>query len=100
MMVSWPQNAPHRLVNDDCMNVSLSIEHQTPEAVLRANVIYANGIMRRRFGSRPQLQDGFNAANLAKFGLARAVKAARKQEAKPAIASSFKLCDRRPGAIL
>lgn len=100
LMVSWPQNAPHRLVNDDCVNVSLSIEHQTPEALLRANVIYANGIIRRRIGSRPRLQDGFNAANLAKFGLARALKAARKPQTKPAIPPSFRLCERRPGTIL
>jgi hypothetical protein len=100
MMVSWPQNAPHRLVNDQVMNVSLSIEHQTPEALLRANVIYANGVMRRRFGSRPRLQDGFTAGNIAKFGLARAVKAARKAPAKPGAPPSFKLSQEKLGALV
>jgi hypothetical protein len=100
MMVSWPQNAPHRLVNDQVMNVSLSVEHQTPEALLRANVIYANGMMRRRFGSKPRLQDGFTASNLAKFGLARALKASGKVPAKPAAAPSFRLDRERPGALV
>jgi hypothetical protein len=80
VMVSWRQNAPHRLVNDDCLNVSLSIEHQTPQALMRANVIYANGVMRRRLNTAPRLQDGFIPSNLAKFGLARAAKAVKLQK--------------------
>ena len=41
MMVSWPQNAPHRVENGDMLNLSLSIEFMTPEALLHANVAYA-----------------------------------------------------------
>jgi len=92
VMVSWPQNAPHRLVNDDCLNVSLSIEHQTPQALMRANVIYANGVLRRRMGAAPRLKDGFTPSNLAKFGLARAAKAVKLQKpAKRVLEPSFRL---------
>ncbi len=92
VMVSWRQNAPHRLVNDDCLNVSLSIEHQTAEALMRANVIYANGVMRRRLRASPRLQDGFTPANLAKFGLARAAKAVGLQKpTKTVLQPSFQL---------
>ena len=74
-MVSWPQNAPHRIVNDDMLNVSLSIEYMTPEALMRANVVYANGLLRRRLGTKPRVQAGFHPTALAKFGAARAAKA-------------------------
>ncbi|MDP8917026.1 MAG: hypothetical protein M3M95_07490, partial [Pseudomonadota bacterium] len=47
MMVTWPQNAPHRLVNGPMLNVSLSVEFMTPAALMRANVIYANGLLRK-----------------------------------------------------
>lgn len=74
-MVSWPQNAPHRVANGPMMNVSLSIEHMTTEALVRANVIYANGVLRSRFGLSPRLKDGIGPTNVAKFAFARAVKA-------------------------
>jgi hypothetical protein len=43
-MVTWKQNAPHRIENGPMLNVSLSIEFMTPPALMRANVIYANGV--------------------------------------------------------
>lgn len=49
-MVTWVQNAPHRIVNEVGINVSLSIEFMTPKGLLHANRVYANGYMRRRFG--------------------------------------------------
>ncbi|MFZ5668996.1 MAG: hypothetical protein ACOY4K_05850 [Pseudomonadota bacterium] len=74
-MLTWPQNAPHRIENGPMLNVSLSVEFMTPAALLRANVVYANGVLRRRAALRPRLADGFGPANLAKLGLARAAKA-------------------------
>jgi hypothetical protein len=100
VMVSWPQNAPHRLVNGPMLNVSLSIEYLTPAAMLRANVIYANGVMRRRLGARPKLSEGYTPANLAKFGLARAAKALKLQKPVATKASpSFRLQPGQPGQI-
>lgn len=81
MMVTWPQNAPHRIVNGPMMNVSLSIEFMTPQALLRANVIYANGVLRRRFGMEPAIQKGLDLRALTKFGLARGFKALKLQKA-------------------
>jgi hypothetical protein len=100
VMVSWPQNAPHRLVNGPMVNVSLSIEYLTPAAMMRANVLYANGVMRRRLGARPRLADGYTAANLAKFGIARAAKALKLQkEVSTRAPPSFRLDAARPGEI-
>lgn len=50
MMATWPQNGPHRIVNQDMVNVSLSCEFQTHMSLVRANAIYANGVFRRNFG--------------------------------------------------
>lgn len=74
-MVTWRQNAPHRIENGPMLNVSLSIEFMTPAAVARANLIYANGVLRRRAGLAPRLQEGLTAANLGKLLLARGAKA-------------------------
>lgn len=75
MMVTWPQNAPHRLVNGPMLNVSLSIEFMTPGALMRADVIYANGLLRKRLGARPRLPARLGPAVLPKVAVARTAKA-------------------------
>lgn len=74
-MVTWCQNAPHRIVNGPMLNVSLSVEFMTPAALIRANVLYANGILRKS-GVRPRIQKAPHPTAIAKFALARAAKAA------------------------
>src|SRR5258708_2340775 len=49
-MLHWPLNAPHRIVNGDCVNVSFTTEHFTPGDRRSFFVNYANGILRNRFG--------------------------------------------------
>jgi hypothetical protein len=78
-MVTWPQNAPHRVTNGPMVNVSLSMEFMTPAAVLRANIMYANAILRRRFGLSPRVQARLGPVALAKLALARAVKSGRRR---------------------
>ncbi len=45
---AWPLHAPHRVINDDNLNISISVEYTTPKALLANGVLYANGWMRRR----------------------------------------------------
>ncbi len=78
-MVTWPQNAPHRIENGDMMNVSLSMEFMTPASLLRANVLYTNGMLRRAFGGRPEVQAAPDPRAFAKLGAARAIKALRRE---------------------
>ncbi|MDO8900169.1 MAG: hypothetical protein Q7V15_02330 [Phenylobacterium sp.] len=100
-MVTWAQNAPHRIENGPMLNVSLSMEFMTPQALLRANVIYANGVMRRRAGLRPRLSDGVSAANLGKLALARGAKALKLQKAhERVLPATFRLDPAQPGAVL
>lgn len=75
-MVTWRQNAPHRIENGPMLNVSLSVEFMTMAAAMRANVIYANGVLRKA-GMTPSIQAVPHPAALAKVGLARVAKATR-----------------------
>lgn len=46
----WPQHAPHRVINGDNLNVSVSAEFSTPNSMLTNGVFYVNGRLRRQFG--------------------------------------------------
>jgi hypothetical protein len=100
-MVTWKQNAPHRIENGPMLNVSLSLEFMTPAALMRANVIYANGLLRRRLGARPKVHAGFTAPAVAKLAVARAAKALKLQRPNPRVLpTSFTLDATRPGTLL
>lgn len=52
-MFFWPLNAPHRIENYGCLNISLTTEYLTEE-IRRANVVTrANGMLRYRFKRIP-----------------------------------------------
>jgi hypothetical protein len=74
MMATWAQNSPYRLVNSDALNVALYAAFMTPAALLRANVIYSNAVMRRKFGMAQRLVPSPSPFNLLKLGLVRAAK--------------------------
>lgn len=95
-MVTWRQNAPHRIENGPMLNVSLSVEFMTMAAAMRANVIYANGVLRKA-GIRPQLQTVPHPAALAKVGFARVAKAAGLvKQFERQLPSTFDLSDGVP----
>lgn len=71
MMATWAQNSPYRLVNNDSMNVALYAAFMTPASLLRADVIYGNAVMRRRFGLAQRLAPSPSPLNLLKIGLGR-----------------------------
>ncbi len=53
-MVHWPLNRPHRVVNEDCLNISVTTEHWTPEIRKSYAVNYGNGVLRRVLGYAPR----------------------------------------------
>lgn len=79
---TWPRNAPHRVRNADCVNVSFTTEHWTDD--LRAGYVvdYANGLLRPVFGGRDLSRKTSGPAFLAKFALAAAHKGWRKLAAR------------------
>ncbi len=100
-MLTWPQNAPHRIVNGDMVNVSLSIEFQTPKALWHANVLYANGLLRRWFGLDPSVRTSPRALEPFKIALARVVKlfGGFKGHKSP-LTPRFSLDPRHPGGMI
>lgn len=100
-MVTWRQNAPHRIENGPMLNVSLSIEFMTPPALMRANVIYANGVLRRRLGAKPRIQNGFGPTTLTKLAVARGAKALNLQTPHVRhLPVTFGLDASRPGVLV
>lgn len=98
-MVAWAQNGPHRIENGPMLNVSLSIEFMTPAALMRANVLYANGLLRKA-GLNPRIQSAPHPAALAKVGLARAWKAAGlARSLERTLPITFDLREGVPGAL-
>ena len=73
-MLHWPLNAPHRVENMDCLNVSFTTEHWTRELRNSYAVHYANGILRRWAGARNLARQTGGMALYAKMALAAAVK--------------------------
>ena len=71
----WPQNAPHRIVNPDCLNVSLSIEYMTAPSLWRANLLYAHGCLRRKFGLDLDIAKSSVFLDPAKIAYGRLIKA-------------------------
>ena len=91
MALTWPQNAPHRVQNSDSMNVSLSCEFMTLPALIRANAIFTNGLIRRRFGGKPSISPKLGPATLAKAAIARAAKLTHRVPEKGPTPLSFEL---------
>lgn len=81
VMVTWPQNAPHRIDNCDSLNVSLSVEFQTMGSVIRANAIYANGVLRRKLGLSPHIDRSGKAGLYTRASIARVMKAFNSRKA-------------------
>jgi hypothetical protein len=98
---AWQQNRPHRVQNGPTINVSLSMEFMTPGALARANVVYANAQLRKRFAAKPAVQDAVGPRMLAKLAYARALKAAerRRKVYRPILAPTFALDPVRPGEM-
>ena len=100
-MVTWPQNAPHRIENGPMLNVSLSVEFMTPQALMRANVIYANGLLRRRLGAKPTVQAGLSPLALSKLAVARGAKVLGLVKPNPRVLPcTFTLDATRPGVLV
>ena len=73
-MLHWPLNAPHRVENLDCLNVSLTTEHWADDLRASYAVHYANGVLRRWTGGQQLARQTSGAGLYAKMALAAAVK--------------------------
>lgn len=70
----WPQHSPHRVVNGDDLNVSISVEFSSPQSMLTNSVFYTHGRMRRTIGWAPKSRSPLQALSPAYLLLAKALK--------------------------
>ena len=101
-MLHWPLNAPHRVDNHDCLNVSMTMEYFTDKIRRSHMVTIANGILRHKMGFSPRSQatDGPGFWTKAVFQKAMKNTSWVKRENKPRKPSSFTLDRSRPGAVV
>jgi hypothetical protein len=101
-MLHWPLNAPHRVENYDCLNVSITTEYWALETQRRHKVHMANGLMRYRFGMKPGAGQitgpGFWARNVLQAAARRTGWLDEVRKARRPI--DFKLDRQRPGGIV
>lgn len=80
MALSWPQLAPHRIQNANCVNVSLSCEFMTTQSLVNANAIYTNAFLRENMGLAPRAQNGLGPMSLGKAAFAAMHKICSRRE--------------------
>ncbi len=101
-MLHWQLNAPHRVENHDCLNVSMTTEYWTDEIRRRQMVNLANGILRARLGRSPASRATSGPAFWAKAamqaGMRRAGLLARGRKSVRPI--DFRLDPAEPGRIV
>ena len=70
--LNWGLNGPHRVVNENCLNISATTEHWTADVRNSYAVNYANGVLRKKFGatSLSQKSDGLSVYPKAALALA------------------------------
>ena len=100
-MIHWPLNAPHRVDNHDCLNVSMTMEFFTP-AIRRQHIVNrANGIMRiLKITPRSTAAEGLDF--YAKAALQRALRGTslvRRHDAMRVIDPVFRPDPSRPEAV-
>lgn len=100
--LAWPLNAPHRVENYDCVNVSMTVSF-TNEEIRRAQIVHlANGMLRHRFGMEPKSRAIAGPSFYAKALLQKALRDSSwvKRERSARRPVDFKLDGRRPGEIV
>lgn len=101
-MLNWELNAPHRVENLDCLNVSMTSEHWT-ESIRRSQMInMANGFLRQKAGLNPASRAtegaGFWAKAVLQAGVKRAGLLNKQRKARRPV--QFKLDPEHLGEII
>lgn len=101
-MLHWPLNAPHRVENYDCLNISMTVEYWTDEIRRAHKINLANGILRHRFGLTPRSRATHGPAYAGKAMLQKVFRdqqwVKRQRSARRPV--DFRLDPARPGQIV
>jgi hypothetical protein len=102
-VATWRQNAPHRIVNGNNLNISLSTEHLTPRMRRRINVFRANRLLHGGLGLpvRSVATEGpaARAKEIIYYGVRAAQKLAGKRQVGHVVPVSFRVDLSAPDCI-
>ena len=101
-MLHWPLNAPHRVDNLDCLNVSMTMEYFTEDIRRTHMVTVANGILRSKLGMTPRRRSISGPAFWSKAVLQRALRDTRwvRRENRARRPAEFRLDPRAPDGVV
>jgi hypothetical protein len=101
-MLHWPLNAPHRVENLNCLNVSMTTEYWTEYVRRRQMINMANGILRDKLGVTPRSVatsgPGFWAKAALQAGVRRSGLLKKARRARRPI--EFRLDPKVPGQVV
>ncbi len=101
-MLHWPLNAPHRVENLDCLNVSMTTEYWTEYVRRRQMINMANGILRDKLGVTPKSVatsgPGFWAKAALQAGVRRSGLLKKARRARRPV--EFRLDPQTPGQVI
>jgi len=72
-MITWPLNAPHRVENMTYC-VSVTTEYTTKESTVKNSVMYANAVLRQKFGMSPTWSSASTPEKMIKAGLGKTLR--------------------------
>ncbi len=101
-MLTWPLNSPHRVDNEDCLNISVTTEHWTDDNRRSQQIHLAHAVLRRHLGWSARSQARSGPSYWAKAALQAAWRrspwAAQVQQASRPV--EFRLDPRAPGGMV
>jgi len=74
-MMTWPLNAPHRVENMSYC-VSVTTEYSTRESSIKNAVMYANAVLRQKYGMEPDWRSASMPEKVLKAGLGKVLRKA------------------------
>ncbi|MBL4616773.1 MAG: hypothetical protein JKY46_03680 [Robiginitomaculum sp.] len=84
MVATWPLHAPHRVMNQGDLNVSITIEWSPMQTIIQNGAQITNGILRRRFGLNPQIEKQGKINRFIRFAASRVLRKMKLVKAKSA----------------
>jgi hypothetical protein len=101
-LITWPLNAPHRIVNHDSVNVSVSVQYATDRGEKRALLHQANRFLRSKLGLpiRSTRDEGLIAlSKTAAFRIARKLNIGGTTSRKREYLAHYRVDGRAPGGM-
>lgn len=82
MVATWPLHAPHRVLNQGDLNVSMTMEWSPMSTIIQNGAHITNGIQRRLMGHNPQIERQGQVARFVRFAASRVLRKMKLVKAK------------------